>query len=792
MTRTISFKQTLKQSLAVARHDLKKCRLPLIIYAVIAAFFTTAILALSLVNRRSPLSSVMLRQTSDMQDFYTVAALAVFLLTSIFALIYCFKLFSYLHNKRKQDRIMPMPVRSGVIYLSKALTSFLLAVLPALFFIGIIAVISAIFGVTVNSEVLSMLWKIPLGASACVSFYALLAVCCGTSANTALSYLAICFSYPMAAFYVKNMIDSFFFGIPTNVRGEHFLMKALNPFAAYDGNNVIYWLIFTAACLALGVLLLSRRKAERAQTGFAFRLPCYVVETLVTFIAGMFMGVVFASNKVTGDAFWGFVFGFLLSSATAFTVAHSILFRGFKKLLTSLIGFGAAVGIGIALTAVCCFAADSYAHYLPERSEIESAGYIEFNSVMLSDPHFSDISGTVYDSAEDFTDKEDVGSIYEGYESIIRAAEKRTASTKFGSITANAFTDALYSLFNQNKERYSLAFKLSDGSVVTRFYDLNYLEYSDTVNTLESGDLNDYSFYMFSYRDSLPNNLIYTPAYIEKYNPWLYTDADEIESIYVDAAGSDFRIESGKNSADLEKVFNAFCEDMKEQGYQPISSYGEDVRLIIYKKQENTTGSTTAKALLSDLYPGDMDYGDYFEIPKEYTHTIDALKEIGVLKEYGKGNLSSPYYNSHTDYPDYFDGSVDDVTEPDQSYKKGESVYVAGGNLELPFDCVERHDGTFATYYNSNDELLMFESYAEPGEMDGNAFAIVFEIISMEKENEAPASVFYGTAKVRADGEETTLRYLRFGEDEVPEYFVTDKVTPEEFDKLKDGYEPIY
>ena len=338
MTRTISIKQTLKQSLAVMRHDLKKSRLPLIIFAVVAAFFTTAVLSLAIVSKQHRLQSMFsIYRSSSMERFGEVTTLLVFLLTSVFALIYCFKLFSYLHNKRKADRIVPMPIKAGVLFLTKTVTALLLTVIPSLFFVGIINIIASASGTVLGDNVINAFWQIPLGALACVSFYALMAVCSGTKANAALTYLAICFSYTVAAFYVKGMIDSFFLGIPTNVRGEHFLMKALNPFAAYDGSNVVYWLIFSAVCIALSLLLLRFRKAERAQTSFAFRLPCYVVEALLTFISGMFMGVLFGSNKVTGDAFWGFVFGFALGGATGFTVTHAILFRGFKGILKSLI-----------------------------------------------------------------------------------------------------------------------------------------------------------------------------------------------------------------------------------------------------------------------------------------------------------------------------------------------------------------------------------------------------------------------------------------------------------------------
>ena len=80
-------------------------------------------------------------------------------------------------------------------------------------------------------------------------------------------------------------------GIPAGRYNSSFIMRALNPLSAYDGTHLIYWTVFIAACLFLGIFLIKKRKAECAQTSFAYYLPCYAVKLLIAFCAGMFLGI---------------------------------------------------------------------------------------------------------------------------------------------------------------------------------------------------------------------------------------------------------------------------------------------------------------------------------------------------------------------------------------------------------------------------------------------------------------------------------------------------------------------
>ncbi len=793
MTRITSTKNDLKLGLTVLLYELKQRRTLLIVYSIIAAFLTTVILSLSVVTNQydtnrygfESVYGAAYEPVNGLQSFHVLAAAAVFLLTSIFTIIYTMRIFSYLHNKRKADRINPMPIPSGVLFIGKALAAFAASVIPALFFIGIICLITVFSGATVNSEVVSLFWQIPMGSIACISFYGLMAVCCGGTANTVLSFLGICFAYPVSAFIIKGMIEAFFFGVPNDIYGQHFLLKALNPLAAYDGVNIIYWVIFTLCCFALSVWLLRRRKAEHAQTSFAFRLPCYVVEILITFIAGMLLGIMFGSYAVLGSAFAGFVFGMILGGGTAFVVCHIILFRGFNSILKSLIGFGAVTVLAIAFTGFCCLTSDNYALYMPSADDIVSVGYINFGDGSLYDKSVGDISHLINDSAEDFKEESEINSVYNAHQKIVDGFEKCETKTKFQSVTPFSFRSLLYSLIGESS-RYSIAYKLKDGRTVTRFYD------SDKLLNLSLDsyyEYNDYSYYYDYYYDVFPiEKLEDTKTYAQKYSAVGRTTAEDLASIEVSINNSMYRISEPK---DIEKLFEAFKKDYLENGKSEAMGYS----LSLNTKDANLGSDAAISVLLSNIsnnMHGSM-YNDY-GISNNYKNTYDVLEEIGIVDKDKFANKKSPYlvYANEYDNEDYYGsyGNYDNI-----KYSKNEEYNSRSGMFVLPWDCIEKYDNNMMVgLYNKDDELLAFESYSKTnmatdtaGTDDKNMYASDFQVTkvltrSAITENDCMS----GTAKVKADGKEETLRFVNFSLNGYTSsvYFFTDKVTDDEIQEI--------
>lgn len=640
MTLKTSINKNLWQVLSIFKWELKRSMTPLIIFTVLAAFFTTSIFSVCM--------SAGSNSGNTIYWFQMFSAYVIFLMTSIYTIIYTVRGYSYLHNKRKADLFSPLPVKTTTMFFSKGISSFVFSVVPALFFLWIICLISLIVGQSVSDEVIALFIKIPLGSAACITFYGLIAICCGTSVNTVLSFLAICFAYPIAAVFIKGTIDSFFVGINTGIYRDSFLFKALNPLAAYDGVNIVYWILFTVACVALSAILIRRRKAERAQSSYAFRLPCYIVEILISFIAGMLLGAVFGSVGVLSEAFIGFVFGFLLGGTASFVICHAILFRGFEKILKSMIYTGAMTVLTIIFVAICCFGSKGYVSYVPSQSEIKSAGLINFDSGFFSNETNSiEVSREIiFDSAGDFTDEKSIENIVSFHQALAKATTKMKTANCFGSILSNSIETSISGLSNLNP-KLSIAYQLNDGSIITRYYDLSIFWYSeyDTLWDLQS------NVYLGRILDS--------GTYLKKYSRVMNLTADKLDDFEISVSDDDYGndlfviqevhgVSKEQAKADIEKVFRAFQEDFMREGEEYLYC---DVDLSFYtsiNRQKN--GSTTLSMLFPnyDYYPSYNNYG----VSEQYTATLKALKEIGILSADGKANLQSPYA-AHWFYDDY-------------------------------------------------------------------------------------------------------------------------------------------
>ena len=375
MTSTASFKDKLKQAFSFFQWELKSCAGTLTIYSILTAVFMVIILtlclAIGITMDNSLASTGVTGSSAPIENFslpgfmfsmaedevrpsgFAMARLAfqylsfymVYFMTVIFTIIYTVKVFMYLHNKRQTDMYGSMPVSRITLFFSKSATAFIFSVVPAMVFFGISAFISIIMGQPLMGDNAMIFVRIIMGSLACISAYGLIAVCCGTTINSILMFIAVSVVYPMSALFVRGIMDSFYIGSSSDYLNNSFIMNAFCPLSAYDGNNIIYWLIFTAVCLAASAYLVKNRRAERAQSSFAYYLPCHIVKVLVSFLAGMFLGVIFGSLNVFGYGFAGFVFGFILASIPAFIVCHLIFYHGFHKIVRTSVTLGALIAI---------------------------------------------------------------------------------------------------------------------------------------------------------------------------------------------------------------------------------------------------------------------------------------------------------------------------------------------------------------------------------------------------------------------------------------------------------------
>lgn len=724
MTQKTSFKSRLKQMLSFFLSDLKSCNTFLIVFGIISAVAITVCFTICVVLGNDSSFSMMLSALSitgiansgigEIELFQYSSASLVYLISIVFTIIYTVRIYSYLHNKRKADLYGSLPIGRATLFIAKSVSAYLMSIIPAIFFLSLISIISVCSGHSVVSEVTKLFPEICMGTLASISFFGLIAVCCGTMLNSVLMFIAVCVAYPLSAIFIKGTVVGCFDGFYVGIFKDSVIMNALNPLAAYDGINVIYWLIFSVVCIALGAFLAKKRKAERAQSAFAFHLPCYIIKVLVSFLAGMFLGVLFGSMNVFGG-YAGFVFGFILASVPVYIIVHLILYRGFSKLIKTSIPLGALIIVSCVGVALCCFDAFGYNSYVPKTQDIKSAGFYDANSNYQSKG--SAVGKNLKDMADDITDKDTIANILEAHYQLVDN-RNYSVKNKFKNTWVSMFKDnvPVFSEISKNPD-YAFAYTLNNGNIVTRTY--------SSASAFEETE----SYLTSSYNELDTSDIIYSKGYIKAYSPLVKADYKDINTfivagfdgkatddkhpdfvsskiIYTDDDGTVSYSKNYKNTA--EKIKEAFLKDLdncSDEDFAKIdqmtdyADHALDVAYVNYGEYESFIKSepdavcviAIATGDVNSYYDGIRNMDSYngntaaraqvvYTVPKSFKNTIKALQELGILnsklymdKDYLPGDSTSYkeytgeyYYDDYTsssDLYDYTDDSYIDDSE---------------------------------------------------------------------------------------------------------------------------------
>lgn len=711
MTSTVSFKDKLKQIFSVILWDLKGCKGSLMVYTILASVFTVIIFTLVFVltadqtsfsSLFSTESSPKISLSEKMQVFQVISSAVIGFLTLIFAIIYTVQIFSYMHNKRKVDFYGSLPISRARLFLAKYGAAYLFSIVPMLVFMGIIAIASICTGTLLLPQVTNMYVNFIVGTLACISAYGFLSACCGTTFNTVIMFIAVCACYPLSMVFVRAYIDAFFTGAYTQTFSKSFITNALNPISAYFGNNLIYWLVFSAACIAFGTLLIMKRRSERAQTSFAYYIPCHIIKVIVSFLTGMFLGTMFGSLNVFGNGVGGFVFGFILASAPTFLIVHMIFYKGLKQIVRTIpiyAGLAVVVIVGVALINLDVF---GYNTYVPKSEDVKSAGIILTQHYYPKDKNFSRVMSK---SAEDFTSSSDIDSIVKIHNNIINSKSTKLKSvgkfkTVWGFMLYNAFDDLSYD------DVYAITYKLNNGRKVNRFYSASMISLVNSMNTVYSDEYyyDDYGSFDTDGINKIANPLISSKTYVTKYSALMNSKANsELGAKYAEVTamvkGSDYAAESCingqksyfSNSEDedyesnkvilnelneaLKKDFEADDRYLNGVLYDPFgiivdNSYNyEYYDGYSYSSSEEISPSEEIGSLpqIKQQFSNDfvcklkIEYKlgekgffdlthsqcEYYYIPKTYTNTLEVLKKYGLINSDYTINKNSQFYNSY-------------------------------------------------------------------------------------------------------------------------------------------------
>lgn len=660
MTSTVSFKDKLKQIFSVVLWDLKGCKSSMLVYSILSAVATVIIFTLVMVltGEKATFATIAINDSvvSDVpisqriQVFQAAASAIIGLLTLIFTIIYTVQIFSYMHNKRKVDFYGSLPISRARLFLAKSFAAYLFSIVPMLVFMGIIAIISICTGTFMLPQVTQMYINFIVGTLACVSAYGFLAACCGTTFNTIVMFIAVCACYPLSMAFVRSYIDAFFTGAYTGDFFGSFIPNALNPISAYLGNNLIYWLIFSFACIVFGTLLNMKRRSERAQTSFAYYIPCHIIKVIVSFLTGMFLGTMFGSFSVLESPIAGFIFGFILASAPTFLIVHMLFYKGLNQLVKTIPIYAGLAVVVVACVSLISFDVFGYNNYVPNADDVKSAGYISSNHNATN----KKIANLYKKSAEDFTDANSIDTVVNVHKAIISNGkiDKIATESRYRCVWGSMF----YNVFREfdNDSIYTVAYKLNNGSTVTRYYSDTMISMAesmtdDSVDTYDT----DYDYVDLSSIDHTAYPILSSKAYVLKYSGLANVDAN-----------SNFRV----YATTVTGLANANSEDIL--GSSTVSNYDENYiggtfgGYYTYEDETSKSQKDTQKeeanriimneinqALKKDLEADDKYLNGvlydpfavrYYDLYTASSYNEDSVENLDILK-YIRKNYSKDY-----------------------------------------------------------------------------------------------------------------------------------------------------
>lgn len=687
MTSTVSFKDKLKQAFSFFQWEMKSCAGTLTIYSILTAVFMVIILTLSVAmgnmieneyaanagvdsvgtSLSIPLLSILSGgSASDTSNtcsslsgmiFQIFSFQMIYFMTLIFTVIYTVKVFIYLHNKRQTDMYGSMPISRITLFFSKSAAAFVFSAVPSLVFMGIAALISLILGQPLYGQMAMMFANVTVGSLACISAYGLIAVCCGTTINSIIMFIAVSVVYPMATYIVRAVTDSFYIGSDTTYLGKSFIMKAFCSLSAYDGENIIYWLVFTAVCLAVSACLVKNRKSERAQSSFAYYLPCHIIKVLVSFVAGMFLGLIFGSLNVFGYGFAGFVFGFILASIPAFIVCHLIFYHGFQKLIKTTAILGVLIVVSVGAMAVVNFDVTGYNTFVPDMDRIESAGLIEREECAYCHDN-NKFHKMIKNSYADFNDEDRISSAIMLHKYLIEKADY-TSSVKF----SNVWMNMMKSVLNIN-DSVAISYKMDNGAVITRNFDLSKLDWDYKNEVISTDDENNDYTTVFD----VINNIVCTKEYQQKYSSFMNLGSETISYMGISGVSNNYEgysvfddysinYEDGKNGEDYltdrKKIFEAFKKDFEAdtEKFDEVfyyKSHGDDWEYGSELKYVDVKNEYSDYVCVIEIFYNTnqmlMPNREVLVVPKSYTNTLKALADAEIINPDCTANRFSKYW----------------------------------------------------------------------------------------------------------------------------------------------------
>ena len=532
MTSTTSTKR-LKPEISMLKWGIKNNLTVIIIYLSLILFFGIIYFMGSL--SAQTLADAVESDFNPWVDASIAMASMTTFLSFLFMIVLSVKEFSYLHNKRKTDMFGALPITRRSLFITKSLTVFLISAVPMTVVMLLLMLITANAGSPTvmgmfqkDVNVGDVLLRTLVNLSANIAFIGFLSVCCGKTSEKVLSYLIINGAYPIGMMLVQLRLG------------------------------------FTAVFFAASVLLVRKRKAESAQSHFAYTVPKIVIKLMISFAVGIAMAFLFAVlfNDTSLEIF-RFWLGMIIGSFLSYFVVQLIFAGGFAKFGKSLIPYGIMIAAFAAVFVVISMGFFGYNSYIPSVDSIKSVSFTEGYSIKHNDKNIIE---------HNITDKKEIEKVTQLHKDVYELVSKdskysirsNTLSSVFASILGYGNTDYYSNYmgynFDDTTQPVSLTYTLNNGSKVSRKYGF--------VNVSKLNETDRDTFYrgasplFICDAKDLTEVEIFEPGYFDDDDDEFYYDGD-----YFDTA------------ARKQELISTIKEDYEKYGLpHPFSGYEIDLR----------------------------------------------------------------------------------------------------------------------------------------------------------------------------------------------------------------------
>lgn len=571
-----TFSDSLKTGVRIFLWSIKSNRALIIIYLSVLAFFgilnTTLIMGVKAYDHPSLIKTAL--------DFMLVET---YLTSMIVGFVAAIREYSYLHSKRKTDFFGSLPVSRRTVFFSKTLAVIFISAVPALVVTIASSIMSGVFSFNFDWYIRSLALLISSAA-----FFGLLSVCCGKTSDKIVSFFIIGIGYPLTLVFLNLLPLSLLWGYVPEKSIVNDVLFTLTPFRGlFDGPSVL-WFVFPILCFAASFALLKRRKAECAQSGFAFRFPLYISKVLVSLSFGFVTGFAFVMTEIFGsNEYLSFWLGMITGSLTAYVIFQIVFAHGMKGFFKSLILYGTTIGCAALLFSFLASGWFGYETYVPRTEDVKSISFTD----KLDTGVFGDYIIKCESEDRDVIEKavkshrEDVAEKIE----FKRRSMKRNLIEKILNMNFNAAYLYVDAEIEAAPYVYSVTYTLKNGARVSRSYFDSFVEQPD--------------------RDRVFPSFAYSDEYRENYYPLFVCDEKYVTDITIT---DDITEDEGIIVRDYEKcrqIVRTFKEEYDKYGF--VSS-GDYTIKIDYGEKDGDDAYLVTQMILS--------------VPDEYKKTLKLVK----------------------------------------------------------------------------------------------------------------------------------------------------------------------